>query len=74
MPMSPPPSTRTTPGEEKVFFTKYWISNSRQSLFKEHGVKLAFVATRSGLTRWEEYLDEHLEEDYEDEAGSIQEP
>ena len=57
-----------------MFFTKYWISNSRQSLFKEHGVKLAFVATRSGLTRWEEYLDEHLEEDYEDEAGSIQEP
>ena len=74
MPRSPPPSTQTTPGEEEVFFTKYWISNSRQSLFKEHGVKLAFVATRSGLTRWEEYLDEHLEEDYEDEAGSIQEP
>ena len=50
------------------------VKISRHSLFNENGVKLAFVATRSGLTRWEEYRDEHLEEDYEDEVDSIQEP
>ena len=48
--------------------------NSRHSLFQEKGVKLAFVATRSGLTRWEEYRDELGEEDYEDEHTIIQEP
>ena len=48
---------------------------SRHSLFKEKGVKLAFVATRSGLSRWEEYRDEHLEEDYDEHhEDSVQEP
>ena len=47
---------------------------SRHSLFQEKEVRLAFVATRSGLTRWEEYRDELGEEDYEDEHTIIQEP
>ena len=47
---------------------------SRHSLFQEKEVRLAFVATRSGLTRWEEYRDEMGEEDYEDEHTIIQEP
>ena len=50
------------------------VNISRHSLFQEKGVKLAFVATRSGLTRWEEYRDELGEEDYEDEHAIIQEP
>ena len=59
----------------KYFHTTVLLqSMSRHSLFKEKGVKLAFVATRSGLSRWEEYRDEHLEDDYEDEHTSIQEP
>ena len=78
-------STRTTPGGKKshkvALYFRHCLQTfplqkrfSRHSLFKEKGVKLAFVATRSGLTRWEEYRDEHLEEDYEDEVDSIQEP
>jgi len=49
--------------------TKIFVEeNSRSDLFDELGVNLAFVATRSGLTRWEEYEDDDDEEDYaEDE-------
>ena len=51
------------------------VKISRHSLFKKKGVKLAFVATRSGLSRWEEYRDEHLEEDYDEHhEDSVQEP
>merc|ERR1711962_473954 len=38
---------------------------SRQDLFKEFGIELSFVATRSGLTRWEEHkeTDEFADEE-----------
>jgi len=39
-------------------------------LFKEFGIELSFVATRSGLTRWEEHKEinefSDMEEDYDD--------
>ena len=31
-------------------------------MFKEFGIELSFVATRSGLTRWEEHKENHKEE------------
>ena len=59
---------------DHTFLAINMVNICRHSLFKEKGVKLAFVATRSGLSRWEEYRNEHLEDDYEDEHTSIQEP
>ena len=38
----------------------------RQDLFEEFGIELSFVATRSGLTRWEEQKEKNeTEEDYD---------
>ena len=38
----------------------------RQDLFEEFGIELSFVATRSGLTRWEEHKEKNgTEEDYD---------
>ena len=40
----------------------------RKDLFKQFGIELSFVATRSGLTRWEEHKekDEFATDDYDD--------
>ena len=38
----------------------------RQDLFKEFGIELSFVATRSGLTRWEEHKEKHKEKHKEE--------
>ena len=38
----------------------------REDLFKEFGIKLSFVATRSGLTRWEEHKEEPKEDHKEE--------
>ena len=46
-------------------------------MFKEFGIELSFVATRSGLTRWEEHkeVDEFGgNDDYNDDPDSIKEP
>ena len=52
-------------------------------MFKEFGIKLSFVATRSGLTRWEEHKEENeveLEEeeeenyDFDDDQENQREP
>ena len=40
----------------------------RQDLFEEFGIELSFVATRSGLTRWEEHKEKNeTEDDYDPE-------
>ena len=41
----------------------------RKQLFEIFGINLSFVATRSGLTRWEEYASEEevVEEEGEEE-------
>ena len=35
-------------------------------MFKEFGIELSFVATRSGLTRWEEHKEKHKEDHKEE--------
>ena len=45
-----------------------WLTpccDPRKDLFKQFGIDLSFVATRSGLTRWEEHKekDEFADED-----------
>merc|ERR1719209_1398756 len=50
---------------------------SRQDLFKEFGIELSFVATRSGLTRWEEHKEKNefeTEEDYDYDPDNPREP
>lgn len=50
---------------------------SRKDLFKEFGIELSFVATRSGLTRWEEHKEKNEfeeMEDYEDDPDNPREP
>merc|ERR1712226_852913 len=50
---------------------------SRQDLFKEFGIELSFVATRSGLTRWEEHKEKNefeMEEDYDYDPDNPKEP
>merc|ERR1719342_572429 len=50
---------------------------SRQDLFKEFGIELSFVATRSGLTRWEEHKEKNefeMEEDYDYDPDNPREP
>ena len=38
-------------------------------MFKEFGIKLSFVATRSGLTRWEEHKEKNeTEDDYDPDS------
>jgi len=52
-------------------------SESRQDLFKEFGIELSFVATRSGLTRWEEHKEKNefeMEEDYDYDPDNPREP
>jgi len=51
-------------------------SESRKDLFKEFGIELSFVATRSGLTRWEEHKekDEYESHDYDDDPDNPREP
>ena len=44
------------------------IINSRKDLFKEFGIDLSFVATRSGLTRWEEHKEKDEFADEEEDA------
>ena len=41
----------------------------RKDLFKQFGIELSFVATRSGLTGWEEHKekDQYEREEYDDE-------
>ena len=47
----------------------------RQDLFKEFGIELSFVATRSGLTRWEELKGKNeTEEDYDYDPDNPREP
>ena len=55
----------------------------RQDVFKDFGIELSFVATRSGLTRWEEHKEENeveLEEeeeenyDFDDDQENQREP
>ena len=49
----------------------------RQDLFKEFGIELSFVATRSGLTRWEEHKEKNefeMEEDYDYDPDNPREP
>ena len=49
----------------------------RQDLFSEFGIKLSFVATRSGLTRWEEHKEKNefeMEEDYDYDPDNPREP
>merc|ERR1711892_229676 len=52
-------------GEVTKVFTD---AKSRKDLFKQFGIELSFVATRSGLTRWEEHKekDEFATADYDD--------
>merc|ERR1712128_124787 len=52
-------------GEITKIFTD---EKSRKDLFKQFGIELSFVATRSGLTRWEEHKekDEFATDDYDD--------
>ena len=38
----------------------------RKDLFKQFGIDLSFVATRSGLTRWEEHKEKDEFADEED--------
>ena len=51
--------------------SSYNITNNcfvfRKDLFKQFGIDLSFVATRSGLTRWEEHKekDEFADEEVE---------
>ena len=42
--------------------------NDRKELFKQFGIDLSFVATRSGLTRWEEHKEKDEFADEEDEV------
>lgn len=52
--------------------TKVFESDKpRPELFKEFGIELSFVATRSGLTRWEEHK---AKSDYEDDPDYYQDP
>merc|ERR1719435_538041 len=53
-------------GEVTKIFTD---EKSRKDLFKQFGIELSFVATRSGLTRWEEHKEkaQFEKEDYDDE-------
>merc|ERR1719474_2234625 len=53
-------------GEVTKIFTD---EKSRKDLFKQFGIELSFVATRSGLTRWEEHKekDQYEREEYDDE-------
>ena len=37
----------------------------RQDVLKDFGIELSFVATRSGLTRWEEHKERNETEDYD---------
>ena len=47
----------------------------RQDLFKEFGIEFSFVATRSGLTRWEELKGKNeTEEDYDYDPDNPREP
>lgn len=52
-------------GEVTKVFTD---EKSRKDLFKQFGIELSFVATRSGLTRWEEHKekDEFASDEYDD--------
>eukprot|EP00091_Calanus_sinicus_P023983 TRINITY_DN8374_c0_g1_i1.p1 TRINITY_DN8374_c0_g1~~TRINITY_DN8374_c0_g1_i1.p1 ORF type:complete len:684 (+),score=169.91 TRINITY_DN8374_c0_g1_i1:80-2053(+) len=52
-------------GEVTKVFTD---RKSRKDLFKQFGIELSFVATRSGLTRWEEHKekDEFATDEYDD--------
>merc|ERR1719341_1846877 len=52
-------------GEITKIFTD---EKSRKDLFKQFGIELSFVATRSGLTRWEEHKekDEFATDEYDD--------
>jgi len=51
-------------------------SESRKDLFAEFGIELSFVATRSGLTRWEEHKPEPEfgTDDYDDDPDNPREP
>jgi hypothetical protein len=53
-------------GEITKIFT---AEKSRKDLFKQFGIELSFVATRSGLTRWEEHKekDEFATDEYDDD-------
>merc|ERR1719429_551198 len=48
----------------KIFTEK----TSRKDLFKQFGIDLSFVATRSGLTRWEEHKEKDEFADEEEDA------
>jgi len=51
-------------GEVTKIFTD---EKSRKDLFKQFGIELSFVATRSGLTRWEEHKEKDKYADYDDD-------
>ena len=39
----------------ELFYKVLTFLTHRRDLFKQFGIDLSFVATRSGLTRWEEH-------------------
>ena len=44
-------------------------------MFEEFGIELSFVATRSGLTRWEEQKEKNeTEEDFDYDPDNPREP
>merc|ERR1711892_988529 len=55
-------------GEVTKVFTDAKSRSNKKDLFKQFGIELSFVATRSGLTRWEEHKekDEFATDDYDD--------
>jgi len=66
-------SRKNNPKGLKSFFNMM----PRQDLFKEFGIELSFVATRSGLTRWEEHKEKNefeMEEDYDYDPDNPREP
>merc|ERR1719431_781726 len=56
-------------GEVTKIFTDEKSRSNKKDLFKQFGIELSFVATRSGLTRWEEHKekDQYEREEYDDE-------
>eukprot|EP00090_Calanus_glacialis_P023864 TRINITY_DN369_c0_g1_i2.p1 TRINITY_DN369_c0_g1~~TRINITY_DN369_c0_g1_i2.p1 ORF type:complete len:1310 (+),score=311.46 TRINITY_DN369_c0_g1_i2:336-4265(+) len=55
-------------GEVTKIFTDEKSRSNKKDLFKQFGIELSFVATRSGLTRWEEHKekDEFATDEYDD--------